>query len=118
MKISIEDLLARFYESLIKEYDNEPKDYHKSLYNYYVDRETQQLIENQELNDFYTYPPCRPKGWANEICMWVNLYGQIDVYFCSLVDLAEYAHQLVQDNNFKELVKTAFYIKKTIHPKV
>ena len=51
------------------------------------------------------------------IQLFVNVYHEINISFCSVIDIREYVDFLVKDESFKNLVKAAFYIEQTIHPR-
>lgn len=116
-KTLIEDLLSAYYEDLYKEYKSEKVTYHRALFDAYVDKETQQQLQDETIYFFQT-KWCIPQKWVYPIGLWVDIYGSIKVYFSSTVDLRPHVSSLIQDENFKELVKVAFYISETIHPKL
>lgn len=114
--IKIEDFLSSFYSKLQSEYNSEPEDYHKILFDNYVDKGTQSQLQNKTLNHFCSNY-CYPKGWKMGIQLFVNVYHEINISFCSVIDIREYVDFLVKDESFKNLVKAAFYIEQTIHPR-
>ena len=115
-KIPIEELLSAYYKDLYKEYKSEKVTYHRALFDAYVDKETQQRLKEETINDFHTRW-CKPYQWVYPINLWVNVYEKIRVYFYSMVDLRPHVSFLMQDDNFKDLIKVAFFITETIHPK-
>ena len=115
-RIALEEFLGIFYDSLIEEYARETNEDHVALYNRYVRHETRAGLENQTVDTFTTYC-CYPAGWHVGIQLWVNVIGRISIYFCSASDIRRYAAQLVRDEEFKKLVKVAFYIQQNVKPK-
>jgi len=115
-KIDIEDFLGEFYKELITEYKSESKVYHKQLYDRYVPMVIQETLENKSCNDFYS-DYCRPDDWKIDIQLFVNVFEKIRIYFYCITELKPYVKQLVNDKNFRELVKVAFYISETIQPR-
>lgn len=114
--VLIEELLNDYYKDLYNEYESEELSYHQALFDAYVDKEIQLQLETQTINYFQTRC-CKPNGWVYPISLWVNTYEKINVYFSSIVDLRPYVSTLIQDANFRGLVKVAFYIVESIHPK-
>lgn len=114
--IKIEELLGPYYTSLYKEYNLEDYEYHKELYNIYVSSNTQQQLSERAINIFYsceTYP----KDWKLGIQLYVNVYESIQIYFYSKADLRLHISSLLEDENFKKLVKVAFFITENVLPK-
>ena len=114
--VSIEELLGTYYKDLYNEYKSEETTYHRALFDAYVDKDIQQQLNSETINDFQT-KWCRPNKWLFPINLWVSTYEKIIVYFSSIVDLRSHVTTLIQDTNFKELVKVAFYIIETIRPR-
>lgn len=115
-KVSLEDLLDTYYKGLYNEYKSEKTAYHRALFDAYVDKDIQQRLQSGTINNFQTRW-CKPDKWIFPISLWVNTYEIIEVYFSSIVDLRPHVSFLIQDSNFKELVKVAFYIVDSIHPR-
>ena len=114
--VSIEELLGAYYKDLYNEYKSEKTTYHRALFDAYVDNEIQQQLNSETINNFQTRW-CKPDKWIFPISLWVNTYEIIEVYFSSIVDLRPHVSFLIQDSNFKELVKVVFYIVDSIHPR-
>ena len=117
MRWPIETFLGDFYTELREEYEQEPAEYHRRLYESCVPRDIQTALEEQCINDFIT-KECHPNDWVVGISLFVNVFETIRIYFVCKSDLRLYLNQLVNDKQFRQLVKVAFYISDTIHPKV
>lgn len=117
MLCQIETLLGNFYKQLREEYNKETEEYHRRLYISFVPRDTQIALTKNNINFFYTRACC-PNKWVFSIGLYVNVFEKVSIYFVSIPDLRPHIYQLVHDENFKLLVKVAFYISDTIHPKV
>ena len=119
MKIKISEFLGRFYTDLRREYVHSLRyNDHVALFNKYVSRVTQNELQEQSINDFIT-EGCYPHGWKYPIRLFVNVFHSINVYFYTDLDtdLQQYVQDLVEDDNFRELVTLAFYIEDNVHPR-
>lgn len=115
-KTKIEDILSGFYDALMHEYEDEPEEMKRGRFNHYIDEEVRDGLEDHRINIFNS-SFCYPLNWKHPIQLWVSINPIVEIYFTSYIDLSTYVQDLVTDENFKDLVKVAFYIKNNISPR-
>lgn len=109
----IEELLGGFYAQLREEYNVEVAE---ALYKQYIENDVRERLERNELNGFAS-KNCFPNHWCHSILLCVYCANRIEIYFQSFVNLGGYVNDLVNDENFKELVMVAFYIMDNVRPR-
>lgn len=60
---------------------------------------------------------CFPTQWIHPIYLFVSINPVVEIYFCSDVDLRNHIVDIINDKNFRCLVKCAMYIKENIKKK-
>lgn len=115
-RYKIEDLLEIFYSDLYDEYKSEVFEKKVLCYNSYIDENTREKLNNGSLNMFDS-KWCFPTKWIHPIYLFVSINPVVEIYFCSDVDLRNHIVKIINDKNFRCLVKCAMYIKENIKKK-
>lgn len=92
-------------KAIYQEYKNEDKRKYKTLYGKYFHDTENYLVWSI---------PFKVISCVHDIFIIISRYSKVTTYFCSIINMEQYADQLRKDPTIRELTKLCFYIEENI----